>query len=254
VKGLVTPAKARVDRGTAITLAGKTGRGKTSLGALFPKSVFLRTEDGTQAIESVPDALVTPLLASHDDVMTWLRRLAREDHDRTTLVIDTITKLDAITEAEIVEDAETESLNQAYGGYGAGFRVLADRMGQVRGGCQYLQIHRKMHVVFLAHSEIVTYRPQDGEPYDVLGLKMNGKSVAPFVDDVDLVGFLRLRKEFDKDKTVKGRKIAISQGARELVCHAHAAMLSKNRLGITEPLDCPLGVNPILPLLEKGRD
>ena len=36
----------------------------------------------------------------------------------------------------------------------------------------------------------------------------------------------------------------MSNGDREVICHATAASVSKNRYGITEPLDFVLGENP----------
>jgi len=41
------------------------------------------------------------------------------------------------------------------------------------------------------------------------------------------------------------RKKVISTGEREFVCHATAASVSKNGLGISEPLPFPEGTNPL---------
>ena len=75
-------------------------------------------------------------------------------------------------------------------------------------------------------------------------LRLNQKySIAPYVDDVDIVGFLRLEtflRGEDGD-----RKKAISSGDRELITYATATAVSKNRFGITEPLPVTAGVNPL---------
>jgi hypothetical protein len=60
---------------------------------------------------------------------------------------------------------------------------------------------------------------------------------------VDLVGFVRLltyTKGEDGD-----RKKAISTGELEVICHATAENVSKNRFGITEQLPYVLGSNPL---------
>lgn len=67
---------------------------------------------------------------------------------------------------------------------------------------------------------------------------------APYVDDVDFVGFVRLVSALRGDDG--DRKKVISNGDREIVCHATAASVSKNGLGITEPVDFPIGTNPLL--------
>ena len=45
---------------------------------------------------------------------------------------------------------------------------------------------------------------------------MNARSLPPFQDDVDMVGFLRLVKKIEKIKS-ENRGIAVSEGARELI-------------------------------------
>jgi hypothetical protein len=64
------------------------------------------------------------------------------------------------------------------------------------------------------------------------------------------VGFLRLEMFTKGDGDVKK---AISTGDRQLVCHAMAANVSKNRFGITEPIEVKPGVNPLAAYLLKGE-
>lgn len=56
------------DRPVIVTILGDAGMGKTSLAASFPNPIFIRAEDGLQAIplETRPDAL--PLLSGADDL------------------------------------------------------------------------------------------------------------------------------------------------------------------------------------------
>jgi hypothetical protein len=57
------------------------------------------------------------------------------------------------------------------------------------------------------------------------------------------VGFLRLVTYTKGDEG--DRKKAISTGDLEMVVHATAANVSKNRYGITDPLEYHLGQNPL---------
>jgi hypothetical protein len=68
------------------------------------------------------------------------------------------------------------------------------------------------------------------------------KSLPPYVDDVDVVAFVRLVSAMRGEEG--DRKKIISNGDREVICHATAASVSKNRYGITEALDFMPGVNP----------
>jgi hypothetical protein len=67
------------------------------------------------------------------------------------------------------------------------------------------------------------------------------------VDDVDVVGFIRLQM-FTKGQDGE-RKKAVSTGDRELICHAVASNVSKNRYGITEPLSFAMGDNPLIGII-----
>ena len=55
---LIATAAKPADRPVLITLCGDSGMGKTSLAASFPKPIFIRAEDGMQAIPANkrPDA------------------------------------------------------------------------------------------------------------------------------------------------------------------------------------------------------
>jgi hypothetical protein len=56
------------------------------------------------------------------DVLDAIEALATEKHEHKTLVIDSITQLATLIESEIVAaDPKAKSINQAGGGYGAGY-------------------------------------------------------------------------------------------------------------------------------------
>ena len=103
---------------------------------------------------------------------------------------------------------------------------------------------RGMNVIFLAHTEVGTMRLPDQEDFSRYSLRMtHDKSLPPYLDDVDAVGFLRQRMVITGDDGE--RKKAISDDTRELVMHVTASNVSKNAYGITEPIEVQLGVNPI---------
>lgn len=241
-----TPA----DRAVICTICGDSGMGKTSLAAAFPKPIFIRAEDGLQAIpaDRRPDAF--PLLTgakSADAVKAvWdqLIALLQEDHDYQTVVIDSVTALERLFIASVLEsDPKAKSINQALGGYGAGVAAVAAMHQRVRKAAGLLNERKGMHVVFVAHADVEMMRLPDSDDYMRYSLRLPQKSLPPYVDDVDVVGFLRL-ETFTKGDDGE-RKKAISTGDRQLIVHATAANVSKNRFGITEPLDCPEGRNPL---------
>lgn len=233
------------DRAVICTITGDAGLGKTSLAATFPKPIFIRAEDGLQAVPlaSRPDAF--PVIASVDDVWEQLTALIKEDHQYKTLVIDSITQLDTIFTQYIVESdpKKPKSIAQALGGYGAGFQMLSSLHGRVRKAAGILNEKKGMNIVFIAHAETETIELPDADPYTRYNIRMQKKSVSHYIDNVDLCGFIKLETFTQGDGD---RKKAISDGTRLLVTYATAANISKNRFGITEDIIVTPNTNPLI--------
>lgn len=232
------------DRPVIATFCGDAGMGKTSLAATFPSPVFIRAEDGLQAVpaDQRPDAF--PLLDKEEQLWEQLTALIKEEHDYNTLVIDSVTALERMFVTHVIESdpKKPRSINQALGGYGAGLAAVAALHQRVRKACGILNERRGMHVVFLAHADTETIELPDEDAYTRYSLRLGKKSVAPYVDDSDIVGFLKLETFTTGDGE---RKKAISDGTRIMICHAQASCVSKNRFGITEPLTVVQGENPL---------
>lgn len=228
-----------------ITICGDAGLGKSSLAATFPKPIFIRCEDGVARIPSAfrPDAL--PVVRSEDQLWEQMKALIHEEHDYKTCVIDTVSAADRMFVQSILkQDGKAKSLNQALGGYGAGFSALAARHQQVRNAAEMMRIKRGMNVVFLAHTEVGTMRLPDQDDFSRYSLRItHDKSLPPYLDDVDAVGFLRQVMALKGDDGE--RKKAISSDEREMVMHVTASNVSKNPYGITDPVEVKLGENPL---------
>jgi len=243
------------DRPVIVTICGDSGLGKTTLAAAFPKPIVIRAEDGLQAIPSDmrPDAL--PLLENEAQLWEQLIALMKEEHSYKTLIIDSVTALERMFIQHVIDSdiKKPKSINQALGGYGAGLSAVASMHQRVRKACGMLNERLGMHIVFVAHADMETVELPDQDPYSRYSLRLGKKSVAPYVDDSDVVGFLKLQTYTMGDGE---RKKAISDGTRLLVTYATAANVSKNRYGITEDLVVELGKNPLeqyIPTLAKGE-
>jgi hypothetical protein len=238
-------------RPLAATIIGEAGLGKTSLAACFPKPIFIRAEDGLKSIINSPMPDAFPVLKTVEDLWPQIWALAKEEHAYQTVVIDTVSTLDTMFTDWVVETDpnKPKSINQALGGWGAGTNMVASQHRRLRKGCEYL-LDRGMNVVFLSHADTSTISPPDGNQYTRYTMRMHEKSMQPYVDNVDVVGFLRLETFTKGDGDVKK---AISTGDRQLVCHAMAANVSKNRFGIVEPIEVKVGENPLREYLIKGE-
>lgn len=236
-----------------MTICGDAGAGKTSLAAEFPDPVVIRAEDGLQSIpeDRRPDAF--PLVQTADDVFAQIKAL-QGDHGYKTLIIDSVTALERLFTDDIVaKDPKCpKSINQANGGYGAGLAALASMHQRVRKGVEILRRKKGMHIVFVAHADTETIDLPDADPYTRYTLRLGKKSVAPYVDDADIVGFLKLETFLKGDDGE--RKKAISDGTRQLVVKMSAANVSKNRFGIEQDLTYKIGENPLVPFVKALKE
>jgi len=227
------------DRAPLVTVLGDAGLGKSSLAATFPTPIFIRAEDGLQAIplKTRPDAF--PVLSKADDLWDQLTSLIKEEHNYKTLVIDSVTALERMFIDHIVssDPKKPKSINQALGGYGAGLVAVAALHGRVRKACGILN-NKGMSIVFIAHADTETIDLPDQDPYTRYNLRLGKRSTAPYVDDVDIVGFIKLQSFVKDDKKI------ISDGSRVLSVTATASNVSKNRYGITKDLPVILNENP----------
>lgn len=243
---LKTLSRPTNNRPIIATIFGESGLGKTTLAALFPAPVFIRAEDGTASLDGHPDALLFPVAKTTDDVMEAINSLASQKHDRKTLVIDSVTQFEKLATAEIVDsepNPKAKNMAAAHGGYGKSFGIL-DRMHQeLRTACDYLVTDCGMNVVFIAHATVEELELPDVDKYSryTVSLHKNRQFDCShhYVNNADMVAFIRL-KTFLRG-TEGGKKRAISDGEREIICFPVASNVSKNRFGITAPILFDLG-------------
>lgn len=232
------------DRPLIGTITGDAGVGKTSMSATFPNPIFIRAEDGLQAVPEAnrPDAF--PLIESVDALWEQVAALIKEEHDYKTLVVDSVTQLDPMFSQYVIDNdpKKPKSINQAMGGYGAGLAAVAQLHHRLRAGAQILNEKRGMHVLFIAHADTTTIELPDQDPYTRYDLRLHKKSVSPYVDNVDLVGYIKLETFTTGDGE---RKKAISSGNRVMTAYTTAANISKNRYGIKDDIPVEFGKNPL---------
>ncbi len=227
------------------TLCGDGGIGKTSLSVLWPSPVLIRTEDGSRAIEDRQDVAMFPVAKTTQEVFDAITALATEKHDFRTVIIDSITQFNVLAESEVVAaDPKAKSINQAAGGFGAGYSSVSTIHFELRKACQYLADTKGMHIVFIAHADVETIDLPDQDQYSRYTIRMHKKSVSHYTDNVDLIAFIKLQT-FTSGGNTEGKKArATTSGQRIITCYPTPAHVSKNRLGIKSDLVFTEGVNP----------
>jgi hypothetical protein len=240
----------RGQRPIIATFFGEGGMGKSTLAAMFPRPVFIRTEDGTASLAGNDEVMLFPLVSSSQEVLDQIEALATQEHEFKTLVLDSITQLGTLIEHEIVAaDPKAKSINQAGGGYGAGYNTAAEKHRQVREWAGALAYERGMNVVFIGHADTETLDLPDFDPFARYTVRMHKRSLPHYTDNVDLVGLIRLKTYVRGDGD---KKRAISTGDREIICFPQASSVTKNRFNITQPLPFTFeGGNPFEAFVAK---
>lgn len=233
------------DRAMVATLFSEPGLGKTTLAAMFPNPVFIRTEDGTASLEGHPDAMLFPVARSTQEVFDAIEALATQEHDRKTLVVDSVTQFEKIVTREILDsepNPKCKNMAAAHGGYGKAFGMLDKRHQDLREACDYLVTDLKMNVVFIAHATTEELELPDVDKYSRYTIQLHKNRqydcVHHYSNNADMVAFVRLKTLLRG--TDGGKKRAISDGEREIITFPVASNISKNRYGITSPIDFDL--------------
>ena len=228
-----------------LTIFGEGGTGKTSLAATFPAPVFIRAEDGFDVFAGKKTPNAFPVLKNGEDIFEQLDALLEQEHPFKTLVIDSITSLDKKFESDIVrKDPRAKSINQAMGGYGAGYSAVEELHSKVKDRCDQLREKKGMTIVFLGHVETETMDLPDEPNYSRYSMRIHKKSIGYYTDFVSLVGLLKLQTIVDQDS---GK--AKSFGDRVMIVDKRASSITKNRYGIVDDIDVAEGSNPLLDLI-----
>jgi hypothetical protein len=251
-------AKPSADRPIIATIFGEGGMGKTTLAAMFPAPVFIRTEDGSASLTGHDEVFLFPVAESVADVMEQIQSLAEQEHPFKTVVIDSVTQFEKIAIREILNEEpnpKAKNMAAALGGYGKAYLAL-DRIHQeLREACGYLAAQCDMNVIFICHAALEELDLPDLDKFSrhAMALHKNRQVDCShhYSSNVDLVGFIRL-ETFTRGSEDGKKKRAISNGAREIICFPVASNVSKNRFNITEPLAFTFdGGNPFQQYLKK---
>lgn len=254
--------KLRADKPARILIYGEPGKGKTSLAAEFPNPVFIQLEDGTPAGIS-PDGWGRDQITSFGDVLDAMAALYGEDHDYSTLVVDSVTELQKLVFAETCErgdDKGNKKKNIEDFGYGRGY-VYAQRVWQdFIDGFNMLRRDRNMTIVLIAHSTAERFDDPETVSYNRYDIALHVKSVGVIENEVDAILLLKSDISIKSDEQGFNRERHVAQGGANIFIHAtgRAAYVAKNRFGIPPKVKYELGrgfeaLAPYLPAI-PARD
>lgn len=191
----------RTDLPPRIICHGPPKIGKTTLSNEFPNPIFLQTEDG----ENEDEISTFGKIESYDEFIQVLADLYTEPHDFKTGVVDSTTALEQMIITKVIEQNPTTEKGKPVKsiedyGYGKGYVLVEQKWLEVIQCVNALRKDRKMAFIFIAHSNMVSISPPDGDPYKSYGLQLSNKGASLLEREFDLIIFLntaRVIKEAD---------------------------------------------------------
>lgn len=217
-----------------VTVFGPGGVGKTTFAAGAPNPVLLAVEDGIGSLD-VPHWRIT----SYAELMAAIGVLYSEEHDRKSVIVDTLDWCEPVVWAETCARNNWQSIEDA--GYGKGYVAALVVWREVIEGLRALRDERGMTVILLAHHQVKKFDDPTTDSYDRYLLKLHDKASALFLELSDVVAFLNYRisiREEKKGNTVLGRR-GVGGGNRVLYLEERPGFTAKNRYATPSAIELP---------------
>jgi hypothetical protein len=219
------------DRPFRVMILGTEGIGKTELAAQMPNPVFLGKEDGAQFVKPKPQQFPKPLV--WEDVFDAGRTLMRGQHDRETLVIDTVDSLEGLV-YDLVKEREnlTSKDMEAYGKWA---KIAMEDWRRFINMLDALQEHKRMNICLLMHAGLGTVKNPSGADFQRFKPKLYGDAPGNLLKEwCDCVFFATHELSFQGDREVKK---AFETGRRLIYTTYTAAHDAKNRWGLPDVIE-----------------
>ena len=170
-----------------IAFYGEPKIGKTTLAAQFPKPIIIWTERGAAAIK-VPKLPVHNPARSWNEVLGSIRVLLREDHDRQTVVLDTLDVAEKLCKEHVIQ-TEFEGSHAKYMSYYKGPPVFRAEFKRLLDGLELLRDRKNMTVIVIAHDGLQKGSNMLGEDYKKFAGNLSDRECWTMVRDwVDMLG------------------------------------------------------------------
>lgn len=206
-----------------VLLYGKNGKGKTRTGANAPDVIILDcNEKGTKSIRKYPGVEVFHA-RGWEDIVWFYWYLRSGNHDRQTVMIDTITGMQGICMKQVLKESEDRDPAKdpkmaSQRDYGKVNTLMREQLLNFR--------NLPMHVVFIAQERSFE-NDETGETEKVPDLSPGSRSMATAC--VDFIGHIRAKEVRAVNKRTKRET---KKWKTIMLIGPHEQYLTKDRSGV----------------------
>lgn len=180
--------------------------------------------------KQIPDTPHFPETMEWNDALSQIEWLTTGDHDRKTLVIDTLNGLERLNHEFICQrDFGNVWTAKGFANYQQGFDIALSEWRILLSALDRLRETRLMSIICLCHTKVAPFKNPEGPDYDRFQPDLHHKGWGLIHKWADFVGFINFETFTEKDGSrVKGK------GGQQRIMYTerHAAYDAKNRLGL----------------------
>lgn len=223
-----------IHKAPRIIVYGPHGIGKTSLGAGAPNAILVPTEDGADEI-GIPRF---PLCRSFEDMMQALSELAYEEHEFSTVIVDSLDWAERLVWDYTCRQNNWASIEQP--GFGKGYVEALKNWFDFIGMINEIR-NRGVGIVMLAHAEVKRFDDPTTDGYDRYQPALHKAASAKLQEAADAVLFMSWKIVTAETKEGFGRKITKGKGSgsRLLFTEERPAALAKSRYCMPYKIELP---------------
>ena len=220
-----------------LLIYGRNGIGKSYLAAQFKRPVFLDLDRNIYELPVISNRSIGVALNTFTDVIRFLDHLIQEDHTCKTVVIDSLSSLERMVEAHILQGKRATSLADFQ--YGQGYQMMMPLWEQFLGKLTHLRTQCRMTVLMLGHYKEKRDPNLTGEAYQCYHIDLYEKAAKLLANSCSGVLFADYKVHVVHEKEKFSQDVAKVRGSeRRLYTNEGVKFLAKNTYSM--PSDIPM--------------